>query len=222
MHSCRQACRDAAHTSDHGNRQCAESQRSYIFLTHVHFARNLPKNPSVCWSISNQCRTSNTAVSWKKMFRLSQLQNLTKPEGADGLGHLWIKPVWMCNLSSMLNFIEDWDYVCFTAIWATSQWPWDQPQDQFCHFLICWCVPRIVLWPSFGFYKETLICVLHTARVLPTVQSNPQTPFLIHKPPPPHSGFAYGQPAWEAFLHSSCWHWWSSCLQAKGQQEEET
>lgn len=32
--SCRQVCRDAAHTSDHGNNiRCAESRRSYVYLT---------------------------------------------------------------------------------------------------------------------------------------------------------------------------------------------
>lgn len=121
-------------------------------------------------------------------------ENLTKPEAAHGLGHLWIKfGPW--NLSSLLNSIEDWDYVCFTAVWATSQWPWDQPWGQFCHFLICWHMPWIgavaQLWLLQG---NAHLSPAHskgfTRRAL-----RPQAPFLTHNSPPFPSGFS-----WEASL----------------------
>lgn len=124
-------------------------------------------------------------------------ENLPKPEAAHGFSYLWNKPQsGPCNLSNMLNFIEDWDHVCFTAVfWATPKWPWDQPQGQFCHFLICWHVPWIGPVAQIWLLQVNPHLCLHPARVLQAVQSDPQTPFLMHKSPSLPSGFANGQPA---------------------------
>lgn len=102
VHSCRQGCRDAAHNSDHGNAQCAESQRSYIYLTHVYFDRNSPKKSISLLEHFKLLKESS--VNTQNVPTTENLPKLEQPMVSAISGSSQFGP---CNLSSMLNFTQD-------------------------------------------------------------------------------------------------------------------
>lgn len=129
-------------------------------------------------------------------------ENLPKPEAAQGFSHLWIKPVWTMYRIQYVEFHRKLrDYICFTAVfWATSQWPWDQPQGQFCHFLICWHMPWVgpvaQLWLS---QENSHLCPAHS-KGFTRCAVRPSNPIPHPEASISPSAFVSGQPAWEAFL----------------------
>lgn len=170
--------------SDHGNMQCAESQRSYMYIL-----------PEICPKIHQShgaLQTSEELQTQESLERIlckySNCPKYRKPPKAwsrswfqppldqTSLDHITYPVCWISQkietafalvLSSGLHLscLETSPKVSFATSWFAD---------------MC---PELVLWPNFGFYKKTPICVLHTARVLHDVQWDPQTPFLIQKSP---------------------------------------